>query len=286
MKVLLRAPLLTNSGYGVHSRQIFEWLEQKANIDLRVECLRWGHCPWIVSPDALDGLAGRIMSKAMPFEKHVTVDLSIQNQLPNEWDPSIAKRNIGVSAFVETDRCNAQWVEACNRMDHVIVPSTFTKTVVESSGQLKTPLSVVPEWYNHALLNKSEIDKIISSDSRFNFNTKFNILAMGLLTSVDSETDRKNLFNTLVWLFEVFSGNKDVGIILKTSLGKDGIQDRRNCEHIVQDIIARFRKTQFPRVHLVHGNLQPKEIAALYRHKSVKMFIYIYVFSIYICLYF
>jgi len=27
MNVLLRAPLLTNSGYGVHSRQIFEWLE-------------------------------------------------------------------------------------------------------------------------------------------------------------------------------------------------------------------------------------------------------------------
>ena len=25
-KVLLRAPLLTNSGYGVHSRQIFAWL--------------------------------------------------------------------------------------------------------------------------------------------------------------------------------------------------------------------------------------------------------------------
>ena len=33
MKVLLRAPLLTNSGYGVHSRQIFEWLYEKQNIE-------------------------------------------------------------------------------------------------------------------------------------------------------------------------------------------------------------------------------------------------------------
>ena len=29
MKVLLRAPLLTSSGYGVHSRQVFEWLEKR-----------------------------------------------------------------------------------------------------------------------------------------------------------------------------------------------------------------------------------------------------------------
>ena len=33
MRVLLRAPLLTNSGYGVHSRQVFEWLVDK-KIDL------------------------------------------------------------------------------------------------------------------------------------------------------------------------------------------------------------------------------------------------------------
>lgn len=138
MKVLLRAPLLTNSGYGVHSRQIFEWLEQKPDIDLRVECLRWGHCPWIVSPTGLDGLAGRIMNKARPFEKHETVDMSYQVQLPNEWDPTIARKNIGVSAFVETDKCNPSWIEACNRMDHIIVPSTFTKEVVEASGELKS----------------------------------------------------------------------------------------------------------------------------------------------------
>jgi len=272
-KVLLRAPLLTNSGYGVHSRQIFEWLEQKENIDLRVDCLRWGHCPWIISPDGLDGLAGRIMSKAQPFEKHERIDISFQNQLPNEWDPNLAAKNIGISAFVETDRCNSQWIDACNKMDHIVVPSSFTKDVVTRSGQLNVPITVVPEWYNHALLNKSSSDKIISKDKRFQFNTSFNVMVMGLLTSVDSIADRKNLANTLVWLFEAFSDKKDVGIILKTSLGKDGIRDRKNCEAIIQDLVGRFRKSPFPRVHLIHGNLQPKEMAALYKHKSVKLFV-------------
>ena len=198
MKVLLRAPLLTNSGYGVHSRQIFEWLEQKEDIDLRVDCLRWGHCPWIVTSEGLDGLAGRIMSRATPFEKHEKVDISFQNQLPNEWDPSLARKNIGISAFVETDKCNTQWIEACNKMDHIIVPSTFTKGVVESSGPLSKPITVVPEWYNHILLNKAATDKILSKDKRFKFDTSFNILVMGLLTSIEGPADRKNLLNTLI----------------------------------------------------------------------------------------
>ena len=41
-KVLLRAPLLTNSGYGVHSRQIFEWLETRKDLQVTSQCLQWG----------------------------------------------------------------------------------------------------------------------------------------------------------------------------------------------------------------------------------------------------
>ena len=39
MNVLLRAPLLTNSGYGVHSRQIFDWLSSRSDVNLVTECL-------------------------------------------------------------------------------------------------------------------------------------------------------------------------------------------------------------------------------------------------------
>ena len=149
MKVLLRAPLLTTSGYGVHSRQFFEWLNEK-DIDLKVECLNWGLTPWMVNPEKEDGLVGEIMSKSKQLDP--PFDVSIQVQLPDEWDVKLGKKNIGVSAFVETDRCNPQWVEKCNQMDHIIVPSTFTKNVVRRSGVLMTPISVVPEWFNHSVL--------------------------------------------------------------------------------------------------------------------------------------
>ena len=129
MRVLLRAPLLTLSGYGVHSRQIFEWLyEKRSEIDLTVECLNWGRTSWLVNPDLEDGLIGKIMScsKNMTKEKY---DISFQVQLPDEWDESLAHKNVGISAFVETDRCNPAWIDKCNNMDMIIVPSTFTKNV-------------------------------------------------------------------------------------------------------------------------------------------------------------
>ena len=132
-KILLRAPLLTNSGYGVHSRQIFDWLDGREDIDLIVECLQWGRTSWIIDEKEENGIVKRIMSKSRPIDKN-EIDVSIQVQLPDEWDTSLGKFNIGVTALVETDKCSYEWVDKCNSMDHVIVPSTFTKNVLKRSG--------------------------------------------------------------------------------------------------------------------------------------------------------
>ena len=90
MRVLLRAPLLTNSGYGVHSRQVFEWLEEKESIDLTVECLNWGQTPWLINSKLEDGLVGKIMERSRKPEGKF--DLSIQIQLPDEWNSSLAHK--------------------------------------------------------------------------------------------------------------------------------------------------------------------------------------------------
>ena len=147
MRVLLRAPLLTNSGYGVHSRQIFEWLETVDNIQLYVDIVKWGMTSWIIDNQQEHGIVGRIMNCSKDI-KGIKFDVSIQVQLPDEWDHNIAKNNIGVSAVVETNVCSSKWIECCNKMDMVIVPSTFTRTVLRSSGDLTCPVHVIPEWFN------------------------------------------------------------------------------------------------------------------------------------------
>ena len=135
-----------------------------------------------------------------------------------------------------------------------------------------TKIKVIPEWFNHALMSKSICDKINASDQRYHFDTKFNIMIMGLLTSQNPEDDRKNLLNTLKWSIETFEGNKNVGIVLKTSLGKSTEFDNDLCKNVVKELISRFRKSEFPKVHLIHGNMKSEEIAALYSSSKIKVF--------------
>ena len=66
-KVLLRAPLLTNSGYGIHSRQLFSWLYERKDVDLTVECLQWGRTSWILDENQENGIFKKIMKGCLIF---------------------------------------------------------------------------------------------------------------------------------------------------------------------------------------------------------------------------
>lgn len=263
-RVLLRGPFLTNSGYGVHARQIARWALSKSEWDIKVQALSWGITPWLIDSNDENGLIGKIMSRTASPEGSPTFDLSLQIQLPNEWDNRIARVNIGVTAAVETDRCNPEWIEACNRMTAVVVPSHHTKSVLESSGKLTVPVLVVPESYYDEITQES--------DQKFNheFSTNFNFLVFGQLTGNNPENDRKNLFYTLKWIFEEFKDDKDVGVILKTNSGRQTRIDRLMTEKFVKQLVKEVRKTPYPKVHLLHGKMDNCEMSALMRDPTVK----------------
>ncbi len=262
MKILLRAPLLTLSGYGIHSRQVFEWLETLPGVDLTVEILQWGSTPWLLSHEIDDGIVSRIMSKSREIKKG-TYDYSFQVQLPDEWDETLGKKNIGISAFVETDRCSPNWIEKCNKMDAVIVPSTFTKTVAQRSGVVATPIHVIPEWYN------VHIDCLELKPTKINLPSKFNLLMVGTLTSQNPDDDRKNILYGIRWFCDQFKDDKKVSLVLKTSFGKGTKIDRKLTTDFLKRAISEIRPGKFPKVHLIHGGMDQKEIAGLYRNKKV-----------------
>lgn len=262
MKVLLRAPLLTNSGYGVHSRQVFEWLYEKG-FDLDVECLNWGMTPWVVNGEYEEGLIKKIMNCSKKLSP--PYDITFQLQLPDEWDPKLGKFNVGMSAIVETDTCNPKWVDACNQMDHIIVPSNFTKNVLKRSGILLKPISVIPEWFNQNI----KIDDA-KNKSLIDFKTDFNFLIISQLNSQNPEDDRKNIFNTIKWICEEFKDNKDIGIVLKTNLGRGTTIDKKMTKALLTQMINLIGKKEFPKIYLIHGNMESNEIAELYNHDSIK----------------
>jgi len=219
----------------------------------------------MVNPEYENGLVKEIMDRSRPLEKKP--DVSIQIQLPNEWSPDLAKKNIGISAYVESDKCNPQWILSSNQMDQIIVPSNHVKTCIENTGALSVPLTVIPEAY---------YDSIVADDIpplEMELSTDFNFLLVGQITGNNPHNDRKNIFNTLKWFCEAFKDDSDVGLVFKTNSGRNTKIDRKVTRKLLSAVLKEVRPGEFPKIHFLHGSMTQDEMAALYRHPKIKAFI-------------
>ncbi|MBT7912543.1 glycosyltransferase family 4 protein [Candidatus Bathyarchaeota archaeon] len=262
--VILRAPLLSLSGYGVHSRQVFRWLLEQ-DVALITQVVSWGNTSWMVNPDMENGLIGKIMSHSRsPEEVNIQPDVSIQVQLPNEWDPALAKVNIGFSAWVETDVCNPAWIQAANRMSAIVVPSEFTRSVIEKTGKVTVPLYVVPEAFISEVLEPELPELPIEVETDFNF------LMVGQITGNSPDNDRKNTFFALKWMCEQFKDDPNVGIVVKTNSARSTAIDKHTTRRSLSSAIQQVRKGPYPRIYMLHGEMKAEEMASLYRHPSIK----------------
>ncbi len=261
ISVLLRGPVLSMSGYGVHTRQFFKWLNEREDVEVTCQPLGWGNTPWVLDTNIDDSIEN-IIESCKNFDPNKKYDVSVQVQLPDEWDPKIANKNIGVSAFVETNSINPEWIKHCKSMDSVVVPSSHTKeSIKRTKGGEFLDINVVSETYDETIFHKD--------DSLYDLNG-FNFLIVSQLTSQAPECDRKNLFNTVKWFCEVFNNDKNVGLVIKTNLGRATFLDREVTKNRLKDLISTVKKGKYPKIHLLHGNLTTKEMGALYNHDNVK----------------
>lgn len=268
--VLLRAPVLSNSGYGVHARQIARWLFDIApdnDLDITVELLNWGSTGWLTNVEAEDGLVGQVVQAVENVKKFY--DVTIQLQLPNEWNPMLGAFNIGVTAGVEVDKCNPKWVDAVNNMNLVIVPSEFTKRTFLNSGNVVTPIQVIPESY----INEVGTGVDVPLKALDEVQTNFNFLVFGQITGNSPENDRKNLPYTIKWLAECLQDRPDVGVVIKTNMIRNTKLDQVATRNILSQLIREVKKGPGPRFHLLHGHLSNEEVASLYKHPKIKAMI-------------
>lgn len=284
-KVLIAGPLLSISGYGYHSRQIFDYFFNNLNFEVSCIILPWGNTAWFLEKAHENFLIGKIIDCAID-DKTITqneFDVGVHIQLPSEWNNFYAKTNIGVSAYVETDICSKSWIENTKKMSKVIVPSNFTKNTVLSSENneeqkqlLDKKVFVVPEYY-HVDFDIYE-NKNIASKSINNLlqeiNTQYNYLSIGHLTSQQEDCDRKSLVETIKYFCEFYKDNSDVGLILKTSFGRSSKLDKKKTNSIFENIIASCKGNSiYPKVYLLHGEMSIEEIYSLYAHDKVKCYL-------------
>tara|TARA_Y100000310_G_C20679057_1_gene814806 strand:- start:244 stop:1509 length:1266 start_codon:yes stop_codon:yes gene_type:complete len=273
-KVLLRSPLLTQSGYGEHGRFVLRALRSREDLfDVYIHATDWGKTSWKWEDNEERVFIDEVLQKTMQYahasDGKPEFDAAIQVTIPNEWD-RVAPVNVGVTAGIETTKVAPVWLEKGNAMDHIITVSQHSKQTYENASykgqnrmteepmllELNTPVDVV-----HYPVRAREVDHI-----NLELTTDFNFVAVQLLAP------RKNT-NQLVEAFvEEFRDNDDVGLILKANIMKNCILDRRSSVNQLVSFLASLGEYKC-KVYLLHGFMSDKELNALYTHPKVKAYI-------------
>ena len=98
-KVLLRAPILTQSGYGHHARTVLRALRTREDLfDVYLHAINWGTTSWMWEDTDERRWIDSKLEKTMNYvNSGGTFDMSIQVTIPNEWE-NFAPINIGITA--------------------------------------------------------------------------------------------------------------------------------------------------------------------------------------------
>jgi hypothetical protein len=155
--VVIASPLATQSGYGHHAREFIanamelmseEW-------DIKLISMPWGHTPFTYP------LPPHWQARMIGLPMQSQPDIWVQITVPNEFQ-AVGKYNIGVTAGTEGDICPKEWIESINKMQTVIVPSTFTKQVFENTAQqhgiaITCDLQVISEYFRKEVYNSDAV---------------------------------------------------------------------------------------------------------------------------------
>lgn len=268
-KVLLKGPVFTNSGYGVHSRQVFNALLTRKNIDLYVQPTNWGNTSWILDKNFEGGVVEKLLTFCRKQKNDTIFDESYQVMTPDEWE-SLALINIGITAGFECDILKESWIDFTNSMDHVIVPSNFTKsafikTSKDSKKKLKTKISVINEHYFESFKNLTPDKEVLSS-----LKYKKNILIMGQITSSNSLADRKNIIKTIKTAISFVKDTNDIGIVLKINAGKNS---KVLKDLMVNKIKESINKLYYEKITFLFGSLNVTDLFDLYNSNNISCFL-------------
>jgi glycosyltransferase involved in cell wall biosynthesis len=266
MKVIIKGPILSRSGYGEHARLVFRALSSRPDkFDVYVAPIEWGMSNWPL--DVNDKETDRIfqcMNKIANFSGEF--DLSLQVTVPTEWE-NLAKCNIGVTAGIETDKASPEWVAATKNVDRIIVVSNHAKTTLAGSKYQHQLDTGEVQW----LTCDKEIDVIPYPAKQFeekeidlNLETDFNFLTVGQISP------RKNVGDLVKWFIKEFK-NEEVGLVVKLHTNNNSQIDYAQTLRKVKSWSKLEDKKC--KVYLVHGNMSDEEMHALYTHPKIKAFV-------------
>ena len=123
-KILLKAPLLTRSGYGEQARFALRSLRSREDLfDVFIQPLQWGQTSWMSDLDDEREWIDHTIEKTIGYiQQGGQFDISFQVTIPNEWE-RLAPVNIGYTAGIETNKVAHQWLLKGNEMNKIVAVS-------------------------------------------------------------------------------------------------------------------------------------------------------------------
>ncbi len=285
--MLICAPVSSRSGYGDHARDLVRSLIAHDKYNIKIQDVNWGNTP----KDALDSELDKNIIDCILSQPKVDrqPDVYVDIRIPNEFQ-RWGNVNIGITAGIETTAVSQAWLEGCNKMDLIIVPSEhskdgFAKALYEKMQQLpdnqqqkvgelklEKPIEVLFEGSDENIfkpIDNSSLDLVDDIKEDFAF------LHVGLWGNGGYGEDRKDIGKLVKVFYESFANKKEQpALILKTNQATFSILDREECLQKIKQIKDGFPSDwNLPNIYLLHGSLSSEEMNKLYNHPKVKCFV-------------
>ena len=268
-KIFVRAPCLSQSGYGEQSRFALRALRSREDLfEVFIQPIPWGHTGWIWEDNEFrQWMDSRItQTQILLQQQSLNPDISLQITIPNEFQ-KICPVNIGYTAGIETSQVANQWLQKGNEeVDKILVVSNHAKTTYENTvapardqeGRtfdytLETPIEVVWEC------TPREDPQVIPG---FEPVYDFNFLMCSQISP------RKNFGNAIRWWIEEFI-DQEVGLIVKCNTAGNSRIDLERTENSLKEVLNQYPERKC-KVHLLHGDLSAGQMTELYTHPKVK----------------
>ena len=283
--MVICAPVTSRSGYGEHARDLVHSFIEHDKYDIKIMDVPWGACPRNALKEnniIHKNINDRLLRKPLEKKPDIYVDIRI----PHEFQ-QLGNFNIGITAGIETDVVSGEWIEGCNKMDLIIVPSEHSKkgfidSVYDAVQQMPNgqqqkvgelnvtkPIEVLFEGSDENIYKPIEN---VSLDLVDDIPEDFAFLLVGQWCVGGMGKDRKDISKTIKLFYETFGGQKDQpALILKSNGATYSILDREDCIRRIKQVKDMFPKDiKLPNIYLLHGELSANEMNKLYNHSKVK----------------
>lgn len=284
--IALAAPFTSYSGYGQYGRSIALMLVDlyKDNKDISIFLF-----------DITGGLLDQSQiyniqrSKYRQIQKYIIPNDQIQKQFFDLFitvsiPMAFMQRglvNIGVTALAEVDKVHPQLIQACNKMDQVLIMSQFNQDALKNS-MFKLPDNTQIKIASEVgILGVPFISQEDSRPHKTDITTfldqipqKFLFLTVGEWLPGSIGNDRKDIGALISTFLRGFANNKDIGLVLKTNQGRSSILSQYGIRERINEIARGLGITiTTPNVYFISGNLTNQQMIQIYDNQKIKAYV-------------